>query len=317
MYSNTVNFSMRALLALLIIVALGCAPRTRSISHLESESPRLFLSTAAHPRGVFLLVHGLNLKPSALDTISSLLAKNGFHSYRMTLSGHNESSRAAFDESVWVEDVRRAYLDIRHRFKHLPTFIAGYSLGGLLATHSVDSLPKGDYPNGMVLLAPALSLRSFPELASTLGLPPPLSLEIPNLAPRPYRRYPYTPLFWYSNTLTIYRQTQHLQHPHLLALTPTLIFLNPRDELISPSGTRAWLEENGLASTWSVRYVRPAITNPLLAEHLIIDPDSVGIEEWLAMQAAIEEFLNRLTHSAAPTSAIPRSPHPPTLNERH
>jgi len=245
------------------------------------------------------------------------LAQRGFHSYRMTLSGHNDQESPTFDASVWIEDVRRAYMDIRHRFKHLPTFIAGYSLGGLLATRAVDSLPKEDHPNGMVLLAPALSLRSFPELASTLRLPPPSSLEIPNLAPRPYRRYPYTPLFWYSNTLSIYRETQHLQHPEILALTPTLIFLNPRDELISPGGTQAWLEENGLVSIWSVRYVRPTITSPLLAEHLIIDPYSVGIEEWLEMQAAIEDFLNRLTPFTAPTSATPRTPHPQALSDYH
>lgn len=283
--------SLALLLLLLALLASGCSMAPHPARHLEREEPHLFPSSIPKPRGVFLVIHGLNLRPSALNPISTALAQMGFHSYRMTLAGHNEVRDQPFDEGVWLEDVRKAYTDLRARFKTLPIFITGYSLGGLLATRILDSLPPADLPRGMILIAPALSLRSFPELASIFRLPPPWSLEIPNLAPRPYRRYPSTPLFWYSNTLTIYRDVQNLHHPNLLAQIPTLVFINPRDELISPRGVRDWIDENGMASTWRVQLIQPSVSSPLLAEHLMLDLDSLGEQEWTRMHTAIRDFL--------------------------
>ena len=84
------------------------------------------------------MVHGLNMRPSAMDPFCELLAESGLHSYRITLTGHNEPNKEVFDETVWVDDVARAYKEVRAEFPELPTYVVGYSLGGLLATHVID-----------------------------------------------------------------------------------------------------------------------------------------------------------------------------------
>jgi alpha-beta hydrolase superfamily lysophospholipase len=91
---------------------------------------------------------------------------------------------------------------MKQRFKDLPVVVVGYSLGGLVATYSLDRNPEFR-PDKMVLIAPALSLRLLPQLGYLLNIFPPLSMAIPNLAPPHYRRFAYTPLFWYRNTLDL------------------------------------------------------------------------------------------------------------------
>jgi hypothetical protein len=72
---------------------------------------------------------------------------------------------------------------------------------------------------------------------------------------------------------------------------PALIFLNPRDELVSPSGTTSWIESNGLQSTWRIVEVHPRSASSEMAEHLIIDEPSLGESEWRRVTDEMNSFL--------------------------
>lgn len=281
------------LLIALITLTLfsGCSFSTHAGPALPSEEPRWFSATSRPVRGVVLVVHGLNLRPSALDPICHLLAKLGYHSYRMTLTGHNDPTSTVFDSDVWVRDVERAYASVRSEFPELPTYTLGYSLGGLLITHLVDSLPPHEHPSAVVLLAPALALRTALDIPASLDLVPTVSWRFSNLAPRAYRRYPTTPLFWYANTIAIYRKTQALKNPDGVKLIPALIALNPHDELVSQDGVIDWIAQNKLTPRWRTMPVLPKATSPGFAEHVVLDEPSLGPHEWIKMTTAIQEFL--------------------------
>lgn len=226
-----------------------------------------------------------------MDALSAYFASQGFLVHRLTLPGHNEPTTETFEPSVWTSHVERAYTSARKDYGTLPTYVVGYSLGGLLATNLANSLPSSEKPAALILFAPALSLRTLPALASALHLPPALSWRTPNLAPRAYRRYPTTPTFWYANTLELHRDLQTLSDSSHVRDIPTLVLLNPRDELVSSSGIESWIDENGLRKSWRVVSVYPDSHASDVAEHLIIDEQSLGSSEWARVKNEIKIFL--------------------------
>lgn len=268
----------------------------------HQEEPQWFVARTKKPRGVIVVIHGLNQRPSSMNPLSDYLAGQGYHVRRITLPGHNEPTTDTFDSSVWPTHVEHAYLDARKSLEHLPTYVVGYSLGGLLATHLADSLPSTTKPAALILFAPAIALRTLPSLAATIHFPPALSWRTPNVAPHAYRRYPTTPAFWYTNTLKLNRQIQTLRDAEHVQSVPALVFLNPRDELVSLSGTESWIEKNGLKTTWKIVEVHPHSTSSEMAEHLIIDEPSLGASEWRRVTGEIASFL---------TSARTKERHPP------
>lgn len=285
---------MKALSILLILVFMsGCVRYATPPPPLPAEAPRWTFTTESEPKGTFLVVHGLNIRPSALDQICGFLAGLGYHSYRVTLRGHNQPVEETFPAAEWQRDVTTAYSLVRERFPTLPTYTLGYSIGGLLLTDMVDSQSPPERPKGMVLLAPAISLRPIVNISSSLAISPPAPWSIPNVAPAAYRRYELTPLFWYSNTLEIYGEMDHLRDAPGLKSVPTLLVLNPDDELVSEDGTRRWVSENHLAPEWRIALIYPDTSERYLKEHLIVDSQSLGVSGWEYLKAVIKDFLSR------------------------
>jgi alpha-beta hydrolase superfamily lysophospholipase len=255
------------------------------------ESSRWFLATKHPPKGVFLVVHGLNLRPSAMDPLAETLASNGYIVHRITLHGHNGRTSQIFDEKVWLHEVAQSYRDIRDRFPELPTYVMGYSLGGLTLMTMLESVSPAEYPRGMILLAPAISLRGVINVLTTLHLPPAITWALPNLTPKKYRRYDYTPLFWYSNTLALYRNVTELTRIERLSAIPTLVFLNEADEIVSSQGTAQWIADHHLFPSWRIEMIHPEESQFPLKEHLIIDEASLGKTEWARVRTLLGDFL--------------------------
>lgn len=269
----------------------GCSATLPASPATRQESSRWFIASAHPPKGAFLVAHGLNLRPSAMDPLAETLASNGYIVHRVTLHGHNGRTSQIFDEKVWLDEVTQSYQEIRSRFPDLPTYVMGYSLGGLTVMTMLESLPPAQYPRGMILLAPAISLRGALDALTALHLPPPITWALPNLAPKEYRRYDYTPLFWYSNTLDLYRNIDDLKDIERLGTIPTLVVLNKADEIVSPGGTAQWITDHHLKPSWRIEFVNPEDSQVPLKEHLIIDEASLGQREWTRLQELITSFL--------------------------
>lgn len=251
-----------------------------SVTSLHDTEPSKFGLSLKHPaRGVAILAHGLNQRPSSLDPLAGTLRDLGYHTARLTFTGHDREDSRVFQPSKWSEDLISSYRQIKQRFKNMPVVIVGYSLGGLVATYSLDRNPEFR-PDKMVLIAPALSLRLLPQLGYLLDIFPPLSMAIPNLAPPRYRRFAYTPLFWYRNTLGLYSDTRTLNNSEALKRVPTTIIANPRDELVSFCGLGEWVEEVGVSSSWRIEKIEPDKVDSSIPQHVLIDQSSLGAKGW-------------------------------------
>lgn len=279
------------LVALLSAWLSGCCATTPHSLGTDRISPALLLqSNHAHPKGVFIVIHGLNQEPSTMDPVAAYLTTLNFHVYRITLRGHREVSAQPFEAVSWETDVVQAYRAMRARYPALPIHLLGYSLGGMLATRVTDNYPEVQ-PQSMVLIAPALSLRLLVQTSFALNLLPPLTSAVPNIAPRYYRRFARTPLFWYQNTLSLYSLTRTISPHSKLRVTPTLVFANPVDELVSYSGLTSWIQDNGLASSWHTIPLRPHPRDPFTPAHLMIDERSLGETHWEELQSSMANFV--------------------------
>ncbi len=286
---------MRASLCLLALsLCLGlsaCCIRSIELLDPDYEAPRWQRSTGTPPRGVVLVAHGLNLRPSAMDYLCTTLNSRGFHTYRLSLSGHHTAQKETFPASKWMEDFAEAYRAAHASEPRLPIYIVAFSAGALLATHFLDSNPNLEpSPRGMVFLAPALSLRFLPQSAYILRWFGPLNLRVPNRAPSDYRRFRLTPLFWYENLIDLYEETRTLAQAEKLRPIPTLLLMSQDDELISFSGLEEWLEKNQL-DTWRIVELKPEPTGSDLFKHLVIDERSLGVAQWREMVGTITTFL--------------------------
>lgn len=281
--------TMRALL--ILVIASGCClvgPPQQSTSPRERTTLE---ETSIRPaRGAILIAHGLNQRPSSMDFLAEFFRSEGYHTIRVALAGHEAPTTEPFPSSIWVQQIVSSFREMGKRYPDLPVLYLGYSMSGLAAVRALDTDPSFS-PQRMILIAPALSLRTIVESASVLRWFPPTTFSVKNLAPRAYRRYERTPLFWYRNVAEMYQQTRILEHRQRAGAVPTRIFANPRDELVSLEGLRSWLSDNQLTDRWTVSILRPETPDPTLAEHLLIDQRALGIESWRMMGNEIRGFI--------------------------
>jgi hypothetical protein len=143
----------------------------------------------------------------------------------------------------------------------------------------------------MILFAPGLALRPLAQAGQITELVPPLRGGVPSLAPVEYKRFESTPIFFYQNTLALYSQTRQLRSIERLQHTPTIIFANPADNLISLAGLQDWISANNLSGSWRVIPVHPSPAGSHLSEHLVIDQQSLGEQEWTLVKESMKNFL--------------------------
>ncbi len=88
-----------------------------------------------------LLIHGLTGTPTEMRFLGKGLASHGFTVHGCQLAGHcgSEEDLLVTRWPDWYASVERAYADLRR--KHDTVFVAGLSMGGLLAMHLAASHP--------------------------------------------------------------------------------------------------------------------------------------------------------------------------------
>ena len=289
-YTYVVSWCLRLIVTVTLLASACCrvAPPPFKSSPL---APKWSLSDVVKPKGVFLVLHGLNQDPRSLDQLSHELTLLGFHAFRPVLTGHLEKTAESFPPEYWLSDVKNGLQTIQKRYPDLPISILGYSLGGALATLAASETDPSHRPHSMVLIAPALSLRWPLDLITYLDLTPRSTLGSPSWAPEAYRRFATTPLFWYANTLDLYEQVETSPSIAELRSVPTLVILNPKDELVSPGGVRDWLAARQLQPAWGVHEINPKPSERTIPEHLMVDEHSLGATEWRTLLSDIRSFL--------------------------
>lgn len=243
-------------------------------------------------KAVVVLVHGLNLKPGKMNALADFLRANGADVLPVTLSGHgggmDEFKKVARD--LWIKEMRDAFRSAEARAKenNAPVYFVGYSLGALVGLDFLNS-PAGQEIRceKMVLLAPAISIRDRSYLLKLLGLFP--SLVIPSLSPEDYRAHDGTPLAAYK---ALFQSISSLEKEGLAkSNVPTLVLVDPEDELVSTGGLGKFMGQFGL-DQWKIIEVTNT-GSPLKKKyhHLIIDENAVGADQWRSMKVSIKGHL--------------------------
>ncbi len=260
------------------------------------------------PRGVALLIHGLNFQPDGMRDIARLLSGWGIESLNVSLRGHGgnydpeddslppETLRLAsfrtVSRPIWLGEAHRAYQVARRRASAVdaPLVLVGYSLGALIGVDLLCDPERMVSYDAMILFAPALKTRWFARaLRGLSGFP---RLVIPSFAPPCTVANRGTPIAAYN---ALFESIARLRRrPMAKANVPTLIFIDPKDELVSYRGLVALRDREGL-DRWEIqRLKRPLARGEPDYHHLIVAKQRLGPEAWGRVSARIARFLECL-----------------------
>ena len=125
---------------------------------MDRSIRRFYTQPTEKISGVALVIHGLNLRPSKMDAIISLLTASNIEVLSLSLRGHGQNYNhktnmrppnvrmEAFKNvsyQLWIEEALRAYHYARKRSdeQKVPLFLVGFSYGALLGSDLLATYP--------------------------------------------------------------------------------------------------------------------------------------------------------------------------------
>ena len=199
----------------------------------------------------------------------------------------------------WREDFRAGYSEASRRAQDLkvPIYFVGFSLGGLVALNEMtrdDSRVKFDR---MALFAPAIALRPMTSLLNVLKIFG-KSFCLPSKNLPDYRVHPCTPMGAYEALLT--GITEFREQKSGIENVPTILFIDPSDELVSLQNLKDLIRERQL-NQWSINEVNDSETSlPKRIHHLIIDEPAVGPKQWKVITSLLISHFSNFGGVSAP-----------------
>lgn len=265
-----------------------------------SKNSQWFYSQNTKLNGVILLLHGLNLNPEKMLPLAYRFNQQGFHVLNGSLSGHrgNEDEFRKVSRELWLSDMDMIFKEANAKAQQeqLPLYFIGYSLGATIAIDYTNSnirkaLETQTYFRKSIFFAPAISLN-IKTLLIRMATYLPFNIIIPSVARKDYRANENgTPIAGYS---ALFDSINHIKTDGVRNPNPTLIIIDPDDELVSLSGIKTLIQSENL-TTWSIltldNYESPMTEGKY--HHLIIDSLSLGEKQWeKAIQAILNHFRN-------------------------
>lgn len=297
------------LTSLLLLRSTGIAnslPVHQTDASMEGLGPSMewfARSATTRPEGVALVIHGLNLNPARMAAVITALNEAGIDALRLSLKGHGGNfthrdgmnatearleSFKAVSYPLWFQEALKGYEQARQsaRQNRVPLFLVAFSYGGLMGLDLLASREDVRFERA-VLFAPALSLHGW-DYAVRLFSPFP-RMVIPALAPADYLANPGTPIAGYN---ALFETLDHFEsHIGPRLNIPTLVVMDPDDELVSIDGLKRLVEEHRL-DRWRfypVRNHRSVLKGML--RHIVIDETSLGPAVWAEVKAALTAHL--------------------------
>ena len=248
-------------------------------------------SLLARKTAVTLVAHGLNLKPEAMLPLINWLAGQGSDVYLVKLSGHHPStSITEVQPSTWQQEMlsgcelaTKASLD-----NGVPLFFLGYSLGALLGQSVAAKYPERVKFHRQVLIAPAFAMRQRSILIRLLFLFG-KQRKVPSFSPKEYRVNKSLPLLIYD---ILFREEEIVLASRFKNLnTPTLVVVDPKDELISYPRLSRQVKEFGLTNYRLLVLEHDLANRSGGYHHLIIDEPTMGKRNWEKVTSEMRQLL--------------------------
>jgi hypothetical protein len=236
------------------------------------------------PRGIVLLTHGMNLKPSCMDEMAEEFRAAGYEVYRPALTGHCGENKNYLNITAaqWEADAMRVHkiADARARKSKVPLFLVGYSFTPLI--FQTLGLPFAK----KIYFTPALSTKFwFPALSWLANTFPNFTYD--SKVPEPCAANPITgtrAIVALGEFLSRWDKGQGKKDT-----TPALVFAEPGDELLSFGGLEAVVKEH---AAWKLESISNAgATIPKPYHHMVVSPGALGMSEWRRVMKLGLEFL--------------------------
>lgn len=244
------------------------------------------------PKAIFLVAHGLNLKPSKMNSLSSLLNKNGADVLRISLAGHRGSKKEGLYNTHrgWRNEFQAHYCLGQKRAESLgvPLYFLGFSLGALIGTDFLNTQNNHNVEK-MFLIAPATDVHWFSKIPGNLGwLGGRISLPSKNL--KEYRSQPSTSLASYRS---MKNSQKSLKEINLGSLNiPTMILVDPDDELVSLKKINKRIKKQELTNWVTKKISNSGSTLKKTFHHLVVDKPSMGPHQWEIVKKDIINHFN-------------------------
>jgi esterase/lipase len=256
------------------------------------SNPFFYFPATAGKTAVTLVMHGLNTRPAAMMPLVHWLNQQGSDVFLVSLSGHHPQGvpLKEVDAGTWQQEVKLAYAAAKEAASAngLPLYFLGYSMGALLAQTAL-TLPMQTAPfQKQVLLAPALSLRRRAGLLRLLCLFT-KQLSLPSYTPKAYKANDSLPLSVYRILFAEEKKLQAAGFQHLNI--PTLVIMDPKDELISCRGLQTLMNRLQLSQYRLLLLNDDLHGRSHRFHHLIVDEATMGNQNWETATQEMKTFL--------------------------
>lgn len=227
-----------------------------------------------------VLIHGLNNNQEVFIPLKEALESKGFVVHLFSLVGHkNMSQNLSLTSSInhLVKQFRKLSPDKTY-------YCIGFSQGGL----ALQLLPAEVKKNiiKQVLLAPALCVHHAKVLEKLVRFIP---KQIPffSLAPKKLRQFNWLSVIYFD---LLFNQINQF-HSSDLSNIPTLVFIDPKDELVSYRELKELVKKS---KHWNlITLNRPYLFLKHLGQHhVIFHPDYFSTKDWSKFISQITNFLN-------------------------
>jgi alpha-beta hydrolase superfamily lysophospholipase len=269
----------------------------------------VFRTDHAQVNGIVIVAHGLNTAPSRMgssevgETIVKALLDGGYHVVRAAFTGHRgviEEMRSV-TTAAWLDDARACVLAARTESERVeaaaqsrcPLYLVGFSLGALVFEVLINEENIPAVFDKAVLFSPAFAIKGITHGVLLLGAVPGTHRGdgriVKSAGPAEYRANEGASIAAYKALFALEKQLKALYFAK--NNIPTLIFIDPRDELISYNKLEKLIKKMSLTN-WTLQKVsnKGASTRPA-RHHLIIDGHCLSKESWATVRCAMLKFL--------------------------
>ncbi|MHC6202161.1 alpha/beta hydrolase [Breznakiellaceae bacterium SP9] len=268
------------------------------VSSLDDAQPQYW--AAPSPKGIALIVHGLNVRPQAMGspqsegTLVKLFLDAHYSVYRVTLAGHGgplETMRTLTMQD-WLSGAYSQYCHARLLADRasLPLYLVGFSLGGLVyETLMNESTPRAVIFDKSILFSPAIATRTLSKAILLLRPFIKDSSIIYSRAPEIVRAQKGVSLGAYKALFAMEKRLCALRFCR--SNIDTRIFMDKKDELLSMRAFKKHLTQYKLSKWRIVPLSNKGAARRPAFHHVLIDAQSVSASTWQRICKEILDFL--------------------------
>ncbi len=249
----------------------------------ETEKSRGYYLDELKIKSIFIVVHGLNLKPSKMNSLIKVLGEQHHGVIRLALMSDHDP---AFTVDSWQRQAIDYYcLAVNEAKKRqLAISFLGYSIGATIGSFLISQKYMFDK---LILFAPALNLRWYSKIPERLPLPN--GVILPSFNHKQYRHFNGLKILTYQAQAQLRKKFSLEQ---LTTWPKTLIFMREKDEIVSYQGLSFFRNP----SYQKIKFITLDSLNGFSVRgknHLIIDRESLGNESWSIVLKNMNAFLEK------------------------